>query len=29
MKSKEMAVIIKVDSKNFNNNNSGEFCAGS
>jgi len=23
----EMAVTVYVDGKNFNNNNSGEFCA--
>jgi len=22
----EMAVMVQVDGKNFNNNNSGEFC---
>jgi len=25
----EMAMIVWVDGKNFNNNNSGEFCADS
>jgi len=25
----EMVVMVKVDNKNFNNNNSGEFCADS
>jgi len=27
--SQEMAVMVQVDGKNFNNNNSGEFCADS